>query len=106
MVKKEDKEKQKKTEDKLTSRDIEIGGIVTEPGCAIQYRTGDWRSKRPILNKDKCTKCGLCAIYCPEGCIKKTSEGYYEANLYHCKGCAICSAECPKKAIEMQEEKE
>ncbi|MDP2917442.1 MAG: 4Fe-4S binding protein [Dehalococcoidia bacterium] len=95
-----------KPEEKLTSKDIEIGGIVTEPGSARQYRTGDWKSKRPIVDFDKCTKCGLCAIYCPEGCFKKTAEGYYEPDMYYCKGCGICAAECPKKAVTMIEEKE
>jgi Pyruvate/2-oxoacid:ferredoxin oxidoreductase delta subunit len=27
--------------------------------------TGTWRTKRPVVDKEKCTYCGLCAIYCP-----------------------------------------
>lgn len=96
----------KKAETELTWKDIEPGGIVTEPGSARQYRTGDWRLQRPVVDKDLCIKCGMCFMFYPEGCIKQTEEGYFEADLFYCKGCGICAEECPKKAIKMQEEKE
>ncbi len=95
-----------KTEGELTSRDLEIGSIVTEPGSASRYRTGDWRSQRPIFELERCNKCGLCYIYCPEGCVGQDAEGYFEADLYYCKGCGICAKECPKDVITMVEEEE
>ena len=88
----------------ITWKDLESGSIVTEPGNASQYRTGDWRSRRPIIDKDKCNKCTLCYIFCPEGCIERNSEGYFDVNLYYCKGCGICAEECRRKAITMVEE--
>jgi pyruvate ferredoxin oxidoreductase delta subunit len=95
-----------KSESELTWKDLEIGFIVTEPGNASQYKTGDWRSQRPILDKEKCNKCTLCYIFCPEGCIERNAEGYFEANLFYCKGCGICAEECRRKAITMVEEVE
>ena len=95
-----------KPESELTWKDLGIGAIVTEPGNAIQYKTGDWRSQRPIVDFDRCIKCGLCALFCPDGCIGPNEEGYFEANLYHCKGCGICSRECWPQAIKMVEEEE
>ena len=95
-----------KTEGELTSRDLEIGSIVTEPGSASRYRTGDWRSQRPIFELERCNKCGLCYIYCPEGCVGQDAEGYFEADLYYCKGCGICAKECRKDVITMVEEEE
>lgn len=62
--------------------------------------TGDWRTKRPILNQDKCIKCGLCFLYCPVNSIKKEREGFAICYDY-CKGCGICSYECPQNAINM-----
>ena len=94
----------KKNETELTWKDLEVGCIVTEPGSSREYRTGDWRSQRPTYNFNKCIKCGLCQIYCPEGCIGQNAEGYFQANLFWCKGCGICSRECPTKVISMVNE--
>ena len=94
----------KKSESELTWKDLEIGCIVTEPGSSREYRTGDWRSQKPTYDFNKCIKCGVCQIYCPEGCIKQNAEGYFQANLFWCKGCGICSKECPTKVITMVNE--
>ena len=93
-----------KSESDLTWKDLEVGSIVTEPGCASQYETGGWRSQRPIIDDSLCNKCGLCYIYCPEGCIQEKEDGFFETNLFYCKGCGICANECAKKAITMVEE--
>ena len=95
-----------KTEAELTWRDLEIGCIVTEPGNARQYKSGDWRSQRPIFDTNKCIKCGICFIFCPEGCVEQNAEGYSEADLFYCKGCGICATECWTGAISMVEEEE
>jgi len=93
-----------KPENELTWKDLEIGSIVTEPGSASQYQTGDWKSQRPIFNLKRCIKCGLCFVFCPEGCIRQNADGYFEADLFYCKGCGICEVECPTQAITMVEE--
>jgi pyruvate ferredoxin oxidoreductase delta subunit len=95
-----------KPESALTWKDIEIGSIVTDAGSASRYRTGDWRSQKPIFDLEKCIKCGLCYIYCPEGCINQNAQGDFEADMYYCKGCGICARECPKDVITMVEEEE
>jgi pyruvate ferredoxin oxidoreductase delta subunit len=95
-----------KKENELTWRDLAVGYIVDEPGNARQYRTGDWRSQRPTYEFSRCVKCGICAIFCPEGCISQNAEGRFEADLYYCKGCGICSRECPTGVITMVEEVE
>jgi pyruvate ferredoxin oxidoreductase delta subunit len=43
-------------------------------------------------------------MYCPEGVIKKNSEGFFEVNFIFCKGCGVCAKECPSKSIEMVRE--
>ena len=95
-----------KPESEITWKDLEIGAIATEPGNASQYKTGDWRSQRPTYDFNKCIKCGICAIFCPEGCVEPNEDGYFEANLFYCKGCGICARECWTQAITMVEEEE
>lgn len=104
MAKTKVKPKAKKAEDELSWQDIEIGCFITEPGSATQFKTGDWKSRRPVFDFSKCNKCTLCYYYCPEGCIAKTTDGYFEADLFYCKGCGICASECRREAITMVEE--
>lgn len=93
-----------KNESEVTWKDLEVGSIVVEPGSADQYETGGWRSQRPVFDNTKCSKCGLCYIYCPDGCIEQQEGGYFGANLFYCKGCGICAQECPRNVIMMVEE--
>jgi pyruvate ferredoxin oxidoreductase delta subunit len=85
-------------------RELLPGCTVTEPGSASQYKTGDWRSQHPVWDHQRCIKCGICSIFCPEGCVGQNEEGYFEANLYYCKGCGICARECWTQAITIVEE--
>jgi len=106
------------------------GTTVVYAGSARACKTGDWRSSRPVWHyvgeKTGCVQCGVCTIYCPEGCIvvRRISETGYDlakletrpesgisaeslvpdADLDYCKGCGICVRECPTKCIEMIEE--
>ena len=95
-----------KSEFDLTWTDLEIGCVVSNPGNASQYKTGDWRSLRPIVDFDKCIRCGVCYIFCPDMAIMKNDDGYFEANLYYCKGCGICAQECFTGCISMVAEEE
>ena len=84
-------------------KDVPLGAHVDRPGSSTDFKTGDWRSQRPVVDKDKCIHCALCWIYCPEGCIvdMEPEAKYFKPDLDFCKGCGICAHECPKGAIEM-----
>ncbi len=84
-----------------TWKEIEKGAIVKEPGSARAYKTGDWRSQLPIYDKEKCVKCGVCYLYCPDAAIKIMPDGYIEVDEYYCKGCGICAKECWTGAFKM-----
>ncbi len=80
------------------------GGVIPEAATGDDYKTGGWRSQRPILDKEKCIDCYFCFIYCPDTAViikDKKMEGF---ELKHCKGCGICARECPKDAISMVDE--
>jgi pyruvate ferredoxin oxidoreductase gamma subunit len=85
-------------------QELAPGCVVTEPGNARSYRSGDWRAERPVWNHDRCIKCGICMLFCPEACVSQNEEGYFEADYYYCKGCGICARECWTQAITMVEE--
>jgi pyruvate ferredoxin oxidoreductase delta subunit len=82
-------------------QEVTPGCIVFRPGSARDYRTGSWRAMRPQWDNAKCIKCGVCYIFCPEGCISADADGYFAADLNYCKGCGICSHECWPRAIKM-----
>lgn len=86
-------------------KEVEIAGILTSPGNSIEYKTGEWRTHRPIIDLSKCDKCGACWIFCPDAAISLTIKGY-EINLDYCKGCGICARECWRQAITMVQEEE
>nr|MDO8116757.1 4Fe-4S binding protein [Candidatus Sigynarchaeota archaeon] len=67
-------------------------------------KTGEWRTFRPVIDNEKCNKCGFCYTFCPEGTISFSKDTGPEIDLVYCKGCGICAKECPKKAIEMKME--
>ena len=86
-------------------REIPEGGLILEAGNAIQYKTGSWRSQRPIRDEEKCTNCLICWIYCPDSAILVSDGEIKGIDLEHCKGCGICAKECPVDAIKMVSEK-
>jgi pyruvate ferredoxin oxidoreductase delta subunit len=97
-----DKEKTLKSKEIMGYQDMPIGGLILDAGNSVKYKTGQWRTKDFYINKDKCSNCMLCFIYCPERCVKVTGYEISKIDLDYCKGCGICAAECPKNAIEMR----
>ncbi|UCC39249.1 MAG: 4Fe-4S binding protein [Candidatus Aminicenantes bacterium] len=73
--------------------------------------TKTWRTERPVINEEKFSYCGLCALYCPPQCMIDM-KNLFLPNLEFCKGCGICAKECPQQAISIlpeggfQDEKE
>ena len=59
----------------------------------------------PIIDENKCMKCGHCAQICPMDVIKKSETLPIEINVrypnecWHCRACAI---DCPACAITLR----
>jgi len=86
-------------------QDLTPGGDIYDAGNSVNFKTGDWRSVKPVYLYDKCKQCGLCFAVCPDDAIPVTKEGKREDFDYDfCKGCGVCAKVCPFNAIEMKEE--
>lgn len=81
-----------------------FGPVATVYGSS---NTGSWRLERPKVNYENCSKCGVCAMYCPVNIvdIKKDQVECVVFDFDYCKGCGICANECPKKCIRMVPER-
>ena len=93
--------------DKTTPmEDLTIGGNIYEAGNAREFKTGDWRSVKPVWIEEKCKQCGLCYPVCPDNSIPvcKGSLKREDFNYDYCKGCGVCAKACPFGAIVMKEE--
>ena len=44
---------------------------INHPVDGSAGRTGSWRVFRPMVEKEKCNVCGLCALYCPDAVIDR-----------------------------------
>jgi pyruvate ferredoxin oxidoreductase delta subunit len=55
------------------------------------------RTMRPVVDFDKCIKCTLCWLQCPDSCFDVMPDGMYDANMEACCGCGVCEAVCPEK---------
>ena len=89
-------------EKKKTWKEVPEGDIL-EGGTSLQFKTGNWRSERPVHIPEKCIHCFICWISCPEGAVKVDEENgkFVGFDYDFCKGCGICAYECPKDAIKM-----
>ena len=76
------------------------GGFQPERNTTFKkYLT---RTMRPVVDFDKCIKCTLCWLACPDSVFDVTPEGFYDANLAACCGCGVCEAVCPvEKCVTM-----
>lgn len=92
------------------TRDNDLISMST-PAKGEAGKTGDWRSKAPVLDAATCTDakqgretCQRCWAYCPDACITRGTPPTIDAE--YCKGCGICAEVCPSSAISMVPEAE
>ena len=93
-----------KLSEKPTWKELPLAAIIPEPATSLHYKTGDWKTLKPVVDKTKCIKCATCYIFCPEAAYEEDAYGYFNPNYDYCKGCGICSVECPAMCIQMVEE--
>lgn len=77
---------------------------ILKDGNSLEFKTGDWKNRRPVNDKEKCKNCMMCVPFCPEDCILHKNNILEGFNYDYCKGCGVCSKVCPFHAIEMKSE--
>jgi NAD-dependent dihydropyrimidine dehydrogenase PreA subunit len=60
----------------------------------------DWPSWYPIIDSDRCTRCGQCADFCLFSVYEKADDRVTVINPQNCKNnCPACARICPHTAI-------
>lgn len=85
-------------------KDLPVSPVSKPAKASMGAPTGTWREHRPVLDKEKCTKCELCWLYCPDGVITIDEDKYPVFDYEYCKGCGVCAHECRFEAIELLRE--
>ena len=76
-------------------------GAVVKGGTSLNYKTGNWRDQRPLIDQEICKKCNVCKDVCPDDAVKVVEDDQYEIDYDFCKGCGICAYECKAEAIQI-----
>jgi len=58
-----------------------------------------WAGKTAIIDRDRCTRCGLCQELCRFGAIHD-----FTVDPVSCEGCGFCFQVCPAEAVRMEED--
>ena len=83
-----------------------VGGEIYEGGTSRLTMTGEWCTKTPVFDAEKCKHCMLCVPFCPDSSIPVVGKERLDFDLDHCKGCGICEKVCPFGAISFGKEGE
>jgi pyruvate ferredoxin oxidoreductase gamma subunit len=67
-------------------------------------QTGSWRQFRPVLHPERCTRCWVCFVRCPEAAITLDRDNSPVVDYEVCKGCLLCVHECPTHAFSAEKE--
>lgn len=79
-----------------------FGGAIKNLSMGFASRAQKQRmhaDAKPVLNRKRCSQCGLCAETCPTGAARVGEDEYPVYDLKKCIGCAQCIALCPDVAL-------
>jgi pyruvate ferredoxin oxidoreductase delta subunit len=78
----------------VTAANGDVGGF--RPARNPTFKKYTTRTMRPVVDFEKCIKCTLCWLQCPDSCFDVMPDGMYDANMEACCGCGVCEAVCPE----------
>jgi MinD superfamily P-loop ATPase len=78
--------------------DVDAADLYLLLRPVTQERQEFWSGHKAVINRDKCTQCGLCQDLCRFNAINE-----FQVDTISCEGCGFCYNICPEEAITMQE---
>ena len=82
-------------------QDVTRGNTIVGSGTTREFITGDWTAVAPVIDEEKCRKCGLCAKQCPVGAIHgELGKVPYVIDQEKCIKCGQCIKACHFNVIE------
>ncbi len=80
----------------LCDADVDAADLHLIMSPNVIQRTDFQSGNTAVLNKDRCTECGLCREMCRFNAI----SAQYEVNSIDCEGCGVCVHFCSESAID------
>ena len=83
-------------------------GVVQAGITSAEVVAGDlWElppeKSKPVVDLEKCTRCGLCEKSCVYGAIEVIKkENLFEIDDKICQSCGMCISVCPYHALSME----
>jgi len=54
----------------------------------------------PVVDKERCGRCGICPTVCPYQAISMPAEGPVRIDESLCQSCGLCISSCPTRALD------
>lgn len=80
----------------LCDADVDAADLHLLMAPEIKERHDFQGGHEAVINRDKCTECGLCRELCNWNAINKE----FSISPIDCEGCGVCVYFCPEKAID------
>ena len=80
----------------LCDADVDAADLHLITAPMVKERHDFQGGRTAIIQKDKCTECGVCQDLCKWDAISDS----FEVDSIGCEGCGICVYFCPEKAID------
>ena len=80
----------------LCDADVDAADLHLIMAPEVQERQVFQSGNTAVINKDKCTECGLCRELCRWDAVGET----FEIDSIACEGCGVCVYFCPEEAID------
>jgi MinD superfamily P-loop ATPase len=82
----------------LADCDVDAADLHLLLRPAVRKDSEFWSGQVAVIDKNKCTQCGLCQDMCRFHAIRN-----FQVDPVSCEGCGFCSHICPAEAITMKE---